>query len=188
MRKSCAALALCLAVSACSGRKDLVLVRGANWQTYVYDSRRDSPEELGALVFRDKVCAGQELSPIYDRLDESDLLGFLQRRNLKVSVERPRLDLAYLLVDDQRTRKPARLRVAILGNADEAGRELADAMVEHGEGSWGVHRSNLAVLGPVGDTTHDLAFAAEIGLACWGVFTVRGEKDTFVIPGGYREL
>jgi len=188
MRKSHAVLTLWVALSACSGRKELVLVRGAHWETYVYDSRRDSPEELGALVFRDKVCGAQELTPQYERLDESDLIKYLEERKLKVAVERPRSDLAYLVVDDDRTRKPARLRVAILENADEAGRELADALVQHGEGSWGVHRSNLAVLGPVGDTTHDLAFAAQIGLACWGVFTVRGEKDTFVIPGAYREL
>jgi hypothetical protein len=91
-------------------------------------------------------------------------------------------------VDDARTRRPARLRVAILENADEAGRELADAIAEHGNGSWGIHRSNLAVLGPVGDTSHDLAFAAETKLVCWGVFTVVGSRDTVVIPGGYREL
>ena len=33
-----------------------------------------------------------------------------------------------------------------------------------------------------------IVFAAETGLVCWGVFTVRGREDTFVIPGGYREL
>ena len=25
-------------------------------------------------------------------------------------------------------------------------------------------------------------------LACWGVLTVAGRDDTFVVPGGYREL
>ena len=185
MRRVCVALTLWMA--GCGGR-DLVLVKGANWQTYVYDSQRDAPEMLSSLVFRQKVCAGHELAPQYQRLDENDLLKFLERHQLRVSVERPRTDLAYLLVDDRRTRKPARLRVAILESADAAGRELAEALAEHGEGAWGVHRSNLAVLGPVGDPTHDLVFAAEIGLVCWGVFTVRGKQDTFVIPGAYREL
>jgi hypothetical protein len=92
------------------------------------------------------------------------------------------------VVDDPRTRRPARLRVAILQDADQAGRELADALLQQVEGACGVHRSNLAVLGPVGDPSHDLVFAAQIGLVCWGVFTVRGREDTFVIPGGYREL
>jgi hypothetical protein len=181
------ALALCMGSVACGGR-DLVLVRGAHWEDYVYDNQRDSSEQLGSLTFRDKVCAGQELAPPYSHLDENDLITFLQRRNLKVSVERPRGDLAYVVVDDARTRRPARLRVAILSDADDAGRELAEALIQHGEGSWGVHRANLAVLGPVGDTTHDLTFAAEIGLACWGVFTIRGKTDTYVIPGAYREL
>jgi hypothetical protein len=187
MRRLCVALALGVCIGACAGQ-DLVLVKGANWQAYVYDNQRDAPEKLGSLVFREKVCAGRELAPQYERLDENDLLSFLQDQHLQVSVERPRSDLAYLLVDDRRTRKAARLRVAILESADAAGRELADALVQHGEGAWGVHRSNLAVLGPVGDPTHDLVFAAEIGLVCWGVFTVRGQQDTFVIPGGYREL
>jgi len=181
------AFSLSLCMGGCAGR-DLVLAHGAHWQSYVYDSQRDAPERLGSLVFRQKVCAGRALDPEYSPLDENDLSRFFEQQQIHVRVERPRTDLAYLLVDDQRTRRPARLRVAILENADEAGRELAEALVQHGEGSWGVHRSNLAVLGPVGDPTHDLVFAAEIGLVCWGVFTVRGREDTFVIPGAYREL
>ena len=51
----------------------MVLVKGAHWETYVYDSQRDAPEKLGALVFREKVCAGRELAPQYERLDENDL-------------------------------------------------------------------------------------------------------------------
>jgi len=187
MRRIGVAIALSLCVGGCGGR-DLVLTHGAHWQSYVYDSQRDAPEALGSLVFREKVCAGRELHPEYSALDENNLSRFLEEQQIHVTMERPRTDLAYLLVDDRRTRKPARLRVAILANADEAGRELAEALIQHGEGSWGVHRSNLAVLGPVGDPTHDLVFAAEIGLVCWGVFTVRGRDDTFVIPGAYREL
>jgi hypothetical protein len=187
MRPVGVAIALVLGAGGCGGR-DLVLAHGAHWQSYVYDSQRDAPELLGSLVFRQKVCAGRELEPEYSPLDENDLSRFLEKQKIHVNVERPRTDLAYLVVDDARTRKPARLRVAILQDSDEAGRELAEALVQHGEGSWGVHRSNLAVLGPVGDPTHDLVFAAEIGLVCWGVFTVRGREDTFVIPGAYREL
>lgn len=182
---------LCLAgslgLAGCGGR-DLVLVSGADWQRHVYDNGRPSDEMLGALAFRSSVCEGEDLAPEYGRLDEKALSTFLERRNIAVTVERPRSDLAYVIVDDPRTRDPARLRVAILRDADEAGRELAEALAQHGEGSWGVHRSNLAVLGPLGDPAHDLAFAAQIGLACWGVFTIRGRDDTFVIPGAYREL
>jgi hypothetical protein len=175
------------ALCGCGGQ-DLELVNGANWKAHVYERGEPWGEALGDLVFRPEVCKGLDLTPQYERLDENDLINFLRQRNIKFNVERPRDDLAYLVVDDARTRRPARLRVAILENADEAGRELADAIAEHGNGSWGIHRSNLAVLGPVGDTSHDLAFAAETKLVCWGVFTVVGSRDTVVIPGGYREL
>lgn len=174
-------------VLACGGR-DLELVDGSNWKSYVYERGEPWGEALGDLVFRREVCEGEDLTPEYDRLDENDLIRFLEARKVKLRVERPRDDLAYLIVDDGRTKQPARLRVAILENADEAGRELAEAIAQHGNGSWGVHRSNLAVLGPVGDTSHDLAFAAETKLVCWGVFTIVGSRDTVVIPGGYREL
>lgn len=171
----------------CGGR-DLELVSGASWKAHVYERGEPWGEALGSLVFRPEVCAGVDLAPEYGRLDENDLINFLRQQRIPFNVERPREDLVYLVVDDARTRRPARLRVAILENADQAGRELAEAIGEHGNGSWGVHRSNLAVLGPVGDTSHDLAFAAATKLVCWGVFTIIGTRDTVVIPGGYREL
>jgi hypothetical protein len=181
------ALISCGGLWGCGGR-DLELVDGSNWKSFVYERGDPWGEALGSLVFKRDVCEGEDLKPEYERLDENDLVRFLKKRNVKLSIERPREDLAYVIVDDTRTRQPARLRVAILQNADDAGRELAEAIAQHGNGSWGVHRSNLAVLGPVGDTAHDLAFAAEIKLVCWGVFTVVGQRDTVVIPGGYREL
>ena len=54
--------------------------------------------------------------------------------------------------------------------------------------SWGVHRSNLAVLGPAGDPSDTITFAAVTKLACWGVFTIAETDDAFVVPGGYTEL
>jgi len=75
-----------------------------------------------------------------------------------------------------------------LDNADQAGSELHEALLQHGEGAWGVHRSNLAALIPTGPYTEALAFAAKTKLACWGVFTAAGTDDTFVVPGGYFEL
>ncbi|MET0412984.1 MAG: hypothetical protein ABW217_16885 [Polyangiaceae bacterium] len=189
-RRAALALGSCLyglGLVGCGGR-ELVLVDGSDWQAHVFDTGKPSHEELGSLMFRSSVCQGEDLTPQYRPLDENDLVTFLRARKLSVRVERPRTDLAYLLIEDAGTRAPARLRVAILRDADEAGRELADAMQQHGQGSWGVHRSNLAVLGPVGDAIHDLAFAAEIDLVCWGVFTIRGKDDTVVIPGAYREL
>lgn len=143
---------------------------------------------MESLHFRSSVCDGETLEPIYQRLDETALVSFLEAHGLEVRVERPRSDLAYITVENARTRTPARLRVAILDSADQAGAELATAIAEHGRGSWGVHRSNLAVLGPVGDAQHDLAFAAQTKLVCWGVFTLSAKRGPIVVPGGYREL
>ena len=80
-----------------------------------------------------------------------------------------------------------RLRVAILPDAPAAGRDLHEAILQHGTGSWGVHRGNLAVLAPIGDPDEIVSFAAKTKLACWGVLTLAGRDDSFVTPGGYFE-
>lgn len=140
------------------------------------------------MRFRPGLCEADELHPDYAHLDETSLIGFLERQHIDARVERPRADLLYLSLGGAGTVQPIRLRVAILANADDAGRELHEGILQHGPGSWGVHRSNLAVLGPVGSFSDDIAFAATTKLACWGVFTVAGTDDTFVVPGGYTEL
>ncbi|MFC1643383.1 hypothetical protein ACFL5O_12005 [Myxococcota bacterium] len=96
--------------------------------------------------------------------------------------------MVYLNLSGVGTQSPVRLRVAILKNKDQASRELHEGILQHGLGSWGVHRSNLAVLGPVGATEDDLCLAAKLKLPCWGVFTLAGNDDTFVVPGAYLEL
>ena len=145
-------------------------------------------EELGRTRFRPGVCAGEELTPAYAHLDESQVVQFLERQHIDVRIERPRADLVYLVVSGTAAAEPVRLRVAILAGADQAGRELHEAMLQHGEGSWGVHRSNIAILGPIASEEDALAFAAQTKLACWGVFTIAGRDDTFVVPGAYTEL
>jgi hypothetical protein len=121
-------------------------------------------------------------------LNEGHLIGFLTKQGVDVRVERARADLVYLNLSGVGTQSPVRMRVAILKDRGEAGRELHEGILQHGKGSWGVHRSNLAILGPVGSIEDDLRFAAKLKLPCWGVFTVAGEDDTFVVPGGYMEL
>jgi hypothetical protein len=103
-------------------------------------------------------------------------------------VSRARLDLAYADVEGTIAGRSLRFRIAILPNAGAAGRELHEALLQHGEGWWGVHRSNLAVLAPPGTLADTVIFAARTRLACWGVVTVAGRDDTYVIPGGYTEL
>jgi hypothetical protein len=144
--------------------------------------------ELGSSRFLPGVCAGEDLAPDYGRLDESQVVQFLERQRIDVRLERPRADLAYVVLSTAGTAAPVRLRVAILANADQAGRDLHEALLQHGEGSWGVHRSNIAILGPLASDEDALAFAAQTKLACWGVFTIAGRDDTFVVPGAYTEL
>jgi hypothetical protein len=126
--------------------------------------------------------------PESKKLDEGNLIEFLARQQLDVRVERPRSDLIYLNVTGAGTQSPVRLRVAILKSADEAGRELHEAILQHGPGSWGVRRANLAVLGPIGSLQDDLTFAAKTKLSCWGMFMTAGRDDTYAVPGAYREL
>lgn len=178
-----------LLLAGCGSSTGLALTSGADLPEHVRDARGGEPSgDLEALRFRDGLCGDVALEPDYGQLNEAHLVAFLARQRIPVRVERPRADLVYLVLSGVGTEQPVRLRVAVLKNADEAGRELHDAILQHGTGSWGVRRSNLAVLGPVGDPEDDITFAARTKLACWGVFTVAGLDDAFVIPGAYTEL
>lgn len=149
----------------------------------------DGRMSLGDMRMRSSVCEGIDVKPEYATLDEQSLLAFLGARGLPTRVERARADLFYVEVQVNPERDEwARLRVAVLPSAPQAGRELHEAALQHGPGSWGVHRSNIAVLGPIGGFSDILAFVGKTKLSCWGVLTVAGRDDTFVIPGNYREL
>jgi len=140
------------------------------------------------LRFKPGLCTAEELRPDGRVLTEGNLIEFLSRQQLDVRIERPRADLIYLVVSGAGTDAPVRLRVAILKGPSQAGLDLHQALLEHGPGSWGVHRSNLAVLGPIGSLEDDLVFAAKTRLSCWGMFMTAGRDDTYAVPGGYREL
>jgi hypothetical protein len=177
------------AMIGCGPERNLRLRSGADFRAYVRDrSGGPATSDIASLRFRPNLCDGEELRPDYARLDETSLIRFFERQRIDVRIERPRADLVYLNLGGVGTERPARLRVAVLATPDEAGRELHEAVLEHGIGSWGVHRANLAVLGPAGDPTDDVAFAAMTKLACWGVFTIAGMDDSFVVPGAYTEL
>ena len=167
----------------------LRMTSGTDWHSFVrHRSGAPATAELDAIRFRANFCDADELRPDYTRLDEQSIVHFLERQHVDVRIERPRADLLYLNVAGAGTERPVRLRVAILANADEAGRELNEGILQHGAGAWGVRRSNLAVLGPAGSPGDDIAFAGVTKLACWGMFTIAGTDDTFVVPGGYTEL
>jgi hypothetical protein len=150
----------------------------------------DNGLKLGETRFRPSVCEGLDLKPEYTNLDERSIDGFLKQHGFPVRIVRARSDLFYVEFQLNPDRDEwVRLRVATLASAHEAGEELHRAILQNGNGSWGVHRSNLAILGPIGDLDAIIALTAKTKLSCWGVLTVAANKtDAFVVPGGYREL
>jgi hypothetical protein len=164
-----------------------------DWHAYVV--ARESRDDLSHLAFRPEVCQGYDLHADYGRLDEANFVHFLQAQRLivqveqvqKQSVEPGQPDLHYVSVSVPAAALPLSLRVAVLPSADEAAHALQEALLERGSGSWGVHRSNVSVLGPTGSKADDIAIAAITKLACWGAFTIADTDDTFVVPGGYGE-
>ena len=141
----------------------------------------------GETRLKSSLCENETVRPEYGPITESSLVAFLAAHGFTSTVVRARGDLVYVDVNDGGS-KTVRLRVAILNNPPDAGRDLHEAILEHGPGSWGVHRSNLAVLAPIGSGSEVVTFAGKTKLACWGVLTMAGRDDTFVIPGGYTEL
>lgn len=178
-----------LLLAGCGPKAVLRVTESSDWKSFVTDREGKPPSpELGELRFRPGLCDGEDTLPERRQLDEGNLIAYLQRQGVDVRVERQRADLVYLSLAGVGTKSPVRLRVAILESREAAGRELHEGILQHGQGSWGVHRANLAVLGPVGTLEDDIRFAAKLKLPCWGVFTVAGLDDTFVIPGAYLEL
>ena len=187
-------LGCCLALAAC-GKQEyarLPLQPASNVESKIRDSdlidlSRGAPTwTLGELRLRPDACSGVDLRPDYRALEISQLIEFLRASGFEATETRARGDLSYL---DLKTPSGAvRLRVATLDSASAAGRDLHEAILQHGPGSWGVHRSNLAVLAPIAEPEDLVSFALKTRLACWGVLTVAGRDDDFVVAGGYTEL
>jgi hypothetical protein len=167
------------------GPSRLPRAQGVDPQAQVEEGRIS----LGDMRLRPAACTGIDIKPEYAALDEQSIVAFLKARGLPVRIEKARSDLHYVEVQVNPDRDEwARLRVATLNSPPQAGRELHDAVLQHGPGSWGIHRANIAVLAPAGSVSDILAFVGKTKLACWGVLTVAGRDDSFVVPGGYREL
>lgn len=146
----------------------------------------DRSTGLAKLRFKENTCNGYDLSPEKDLLTIDSLKAHLRYRAISFTVTPERDDLHLFDLDIKGEK--AQLRVATLKSSREAGRHLHTALLEHGQGYWGVHRGNLAVLAPAGSANETTGFAIKTGLLCWGVYTQAGRDDTFVIPGGYFEL
>jgi hypothetical protein len=157
--------------------------------TYVesFDGR-PSDVELGQVRLRREVCRDVDLHPVGRPIDVDDFVAFLKGQNVETRLIRARQDLVFVELVNAGTAAPVRFRVAILPSAAAAGHELHTALLQHGRGAWGLHRGNLAVLGPPGSPDEVVVMAGRFHLACWGVLMIAGHDDTFVVPGGYTEL
>ena len=145
--------------------------------------------ELGQVHLKPDVCDGvAENKPESTRIDEGALVTFLQHQGFQTNIVRARSNLIYVDVSNGNSDQTLRLRVAVLDDPPAAAQDLHNAVLQHGSGSWGVHRSNVAVLAPIGSIDQILEFAGHTKLACWGVLTVAGLDDDFVVPGGYMEF
>ena len=145
-----------------------------------------SSSDLGDMRLRPEICQGIELTPERQTLSVQSIVDYMKRQGFESKLEYARDDLTY--VEVMLPEGAMRLRVATLLSPQDAGRELHEAILQHGPGSWGIHRSNLAVLGAIGSVNEILALNQQTKLACWGVLTVSGLDDSFVVPGGYTEL
>ncbi len=152
------------------------------------DSYIDGPLALDRARIKESVCHDVPArAPEFATINERTLVLFLNSQGFTTRVERARSDLVYVdLLNAGET--PVRLRVAILPTPYAAAEDLHRALLEHGDGSWGVHRANVAVLAPIGSLDQIVSLASRTKLACWGVLTLAGRDDTFVIPGGYTAL
>jgi hypothetical protein len=141
----------------------------------------------GGWWLQPSVCAGSDLTPEFRLLGIHDLLAFFDGRGLRHSNLHLRSDLELVTITLPDI-PVLPLRVAALASNRQAGRYLHEALLEHGEGAWGVYRGNVAVLGPVGTLADIISVSARTRLACWGTLLVAGGDDTFAVPGGYMGL
>ena len=149
---------------------------------------KPSNAALGHVRLKPDVCRDIPHEPIGKPLEADDFVAFLKTQNVEPRVTRARADLVFVDVSNAGTEGPLRFRIASTTSTAAAGHELHAALLQRGPGTWGLHRSNLAVLAPPASADDAVVLAAKLHLACWGVLMIAGDDDTFVVPGGYTEL
>jgi len=149
--------------------------------------QEDPAISLNGVMVRDEVCEGLEFGTETRPLAQDALARFL------VSVEatqagqvKARGNLYWFEFPGEEG--SVRLRLAVLGDAEEAADELHRALLEHGPGWWGLRRSNLSILAPKASLDDAMGFAVKYKLVCWGMMSYAGLDDVYVIPGPYMEL
>lgn len=170
-----------------AGETTFTATQDTDLERFIEEPPVDGGPGPGNLRFKPEVCQGIDLHPARDYLGVDDLTSFLESRSIPYSKRPLRPNLVIVKIQAKNA-KDLELRVAILDSAVDAASELDDALLEHGQGSWGLHRGNLSVLGPIGSVEDIIGVTATTGLACWGSLLIEGRDDTFAIGGGYIEF
>jgi hypothetical protein len=187
--------ALVLGASACSGIDAGVdypsdLPGDLGPQLITPENGPDPAIRFSQFKIAPDACKGIDTHPIHAPLTPDDLSRFLEGQGVKITAKKARGNLYWY--DFPNGREPpnnfVRLRLAILDDSAGAAKDLHASLLEHGPGWWGVRRSNLAVLAPKASLHDALAFALKYKLPCWGVFTMAGNDDAYVVTGPYSEL
>lgn len=193
MGKTLAALAVALvpALGGCSG-----IDSGIDYPSDLpdIDSKIVSPEgegdpsvSFGAFKIHPDACQGLDTHTITQKLSQDDFTRFIEKQGLKVEPKKARGNLYWYDFPSQEGGF-VRLRLAVSDDASVAAKYLHESLLEHGPGWWGLRRSNLAILAPKASLREGLSFALKHKLVCWGMFTMAGNDDAYVVPGPYTEL
>ena len=135
-------------------------------------------------------CKGIDTHPITQALSQDDFTRYLETQGLKIEPKKARDNLYWYEFPNGKDgpNNFVRLRLAVLDTPAGAAADLHASLLEHGPGWWGVRRSNLAILAPKASLREGLSFAMKHKLACWGMFTIAGNDDAYVVQGPYSEL
>jgi hypothetical protein len=154
------------------------------------ENETDPSVSLGEFVVRDEVCEGLDTHTVTQPIAQDDLGRFLAKIGAPPVQVKARGNLYWYDFPgtDADDGDVVRLRLAVLADAEEAADELHQALLQHGPGWWGLRRSNLSILAPKTGITSAMAFALTYKLPCWGMISVAGLDDVYVVPGPYMEL
>lgn len=189
-----AGLLLAVSASACTG-----LSTGITYPSELPDpsSALLSPEDeadpsvsLGRFKFAPSLCKDIDTHTISGGLTPEDLTRFLESQGAKLEPKKARDNLYWYEFPNGQDKPDdsVRLRLAVLDSPAAAAKDLHDALLEHGPGWWGLRRANLALLAPKTSLGDAVAFAVKYKLPCWGMFTMTGTEDAYVVPGPYMDL
>ena len=186
-----APLVTALAATGCSGIDSPIDYPSdlGDYEQHLVTPENEGDPSIGFNQFKFKpdLCKGIDTHVVNQPLNQEDFTRFVASIGTKVEAKKARANLYWFDFPGDGEDK-VRLRLAILEDAPAAAEDLHASLKEHGPGWWGLRRSNLAILAPKASLDDAAGFAVKYKLVCWGMFTVAGLDDAYVIPGPYMEL